>query len=128
MTIHSLLITLKINNYGNYFMYNKCETGDSHISSFYDQSKLKNMSCCGNKRNAWQRTESQHSHKIETPAEVKRMLEDIYFEYTGATALTVTGSVSGKKYRFLFTGDRQMIDYRDASGMIGVPVLRRVKT
>lgn len=108
-------------------MYNERETGNSHISSFHDQFKLKHMSCCGNKRNAWQRIEALHSHKVETPHGNIKMWEDVYFEYTGATALTVTGNVSGKKYRFLFTGDRQMIDYRDASGMIAVPVLKRVK-
>ena len=85
------------------------------------------MSCCGNKRSAWAHTDSSGSQRIETPYEHKKIAEDVYFEYIGATALTVIGSVSGKKYRFLFTGDRQLIDSRDASGMAGVPVLKKVR-
>ena len=85
------------------------------------------MSCCGNKRNAWHRNDAVHSHRSETPREYEKMREDVSFEYTGATALTVTGSVSGKKYRFLFTGDQQLVEYRDAPGMMAVPVLRKVK-
>ena len=85
------------------------------------------MSCCGNKRSAWHRTEAAHSYKTEIPNADRKLREDVHFEYTGETALSVTGPVSGKKYRFLFPGDRQSADYRDAPGMMGVPVLKRVK-
>jgi hypothetical protein len=108
-------------------LYNKRKTGNYNIPSFHYQFKLKNMSCCGNKRNARARTDSLQSERINTPHEYQKIAEDIYFEYTGATALTVTGGVSGKKYRFLFTGDRQLIDYRDAPGMTGVPVLKKIR-
>jgi hypothetical protein len=57
----------------------------------------------------------------------KRMWPDVKFEYTGLTALTIIGSVTGKRYRFHHPNDIQVIDYRDASGMMGVPVLKKVK-
>lgn len=47
------------------------------------------------------------------------------FEYTGKTALTVIGNVSGRKYRFNYSGDIQPVDKRDEAGMMGIPVLRR---
>ncbi len=55
------------------------------------------------------------------------MWEDVQFEYTGKTALTVNGSIPGKRYRFEHTGSTLVIDYRDAAGMMGIPVLRKVK-
>jgi hypothetical protein len=85
------------------------------------------MSCCGNKRNTLKHAEALYSQKSESVPENKKLWEDFYFEYTGATALSVTGNISGKKYRFLFAGDRQLIDYRDASAMMAVPVLKRVR-
>jgi hypothetical protein len=53
--------------------------------------------------------------------------EDIFFEYTGDTALTVTGTVTRKQYRFTGNGDIQLIDYRDTGGMMAIPVLRKLK-
>lgn len=50
----------------------------------------------------------------------------VLFEYTGRTALTVTGSITGQRYRFNHNGDVQIIDHRDASSMMGVPVLKKV--
>ena len=84
------------------------------------------MSCSGNKRTAWQRNEHVHSHNNEVSFEYKKIREDISFEYTGTIAISITGSVSGKKYRFLFNGDRQVIDYRDAAGMMREPYLRKI--
>lgn len=54
------------------------------------------------------------------------MWPEAFFEYTGKTAITVTGNISGKQYRFNSPGDKQLIDYRDAAGMTKVPVLKRV--
>lgn len=48
------------------------------------------------------------------------------FEYTGKTAVTVRGNVTGTNYRFNFTGNRQNIDSRDAAGIMSVPVLKKV--
>lgn len=54
------------------------------------------------------------------------MWPDAEFEYTGLTALTVTGSVTGKRYRFFHPHNVQKVDYRDAAGMMAVPVLKKV--
>lgn len=50
----------------------------------------------------------------------------VMFEYTGKTALTVTGSVTRKNYRFNFPGDKQLIEFNDAGAMIAVPVLKKI--
>lgn len=55
------------------------------------------------------------------------MWPDTYFQYTGKSALTVTGKITGKNYRFTKPGEMQVIDYRDASGMMAVPVLKKVR-
>jgi hypothetical protein len=49
------------------------------------------------------------------------------FEYTGATALTVIGPLTGQRYRFAHTGARVKVDGRDGYGLATVPVLRRVR-
>lgn len=71
----------------------------------------------------------QHSTPLSnTPeaAEPKRMWQDVDFQYTGGTALTIKGSITGKLYRFVQPNSIQKIDYRDASGMMAVPVLRKI--
>ena len=46
------------------------------------------------------------------------------FEYVGATALTVIGPVSGRRYRFERTGARLTADPRDGNALQTVPFLR----
>ena len=83
------------------------------------------MCNCGNKRNEFKQSLSG----TVTDERVKSQLwPDVSFEYTGNSGLTLTGGITGKKYRFNHNGDVQLIDYRDASGMMGIPVLRRLKT
>lgn len=81
------------------------------------------MSCCGNKR---EELMLQLSSITPTTAPTK-MWNDVLFEYTGETALTVKGNISRTVYRFNSKGDQQLIDYRDASGLMAVPVLKKVK-
>jgi len=50
------------------------------------------------------------------------------FEYVGATALTVIGPATGKRYRFERTGATVSIDPRDAPAFSVVPNVRRVWT
>jgi len=83
------------------------------------------MSCCGKKRE--ELTQSLSSNTVNNSAPAK-MWDDVLFEYTGETGLTVKGSVSRNMYRFNKPGDVQLIDYRDASGMMGVPVLKKLGT
>ena len=83
------------------------------------------MCNCGKKR-----MESQQSHSatvntrsgnhVQTPAFAS-------FEYTGKTALSVTGKVTGIQYRFNSPGSRQNIDTRDATGLMSIPVLRKLR-
>ncbi len=49
------------------------------------------------------------------------------FEYTGRTALSVTGKITGTQYRFNAPGNKQNIDSRDAPGLLSVPVLRKLR-
>jgi hypothetical protein len=56
------------------------------------------------------------------------MWSDTYFEYTGETALTVIGNITRQRYRFNSKGDIQLIDYRDVSGMMAVPMVQKLKT
>jgi len=85
------------------------------------------MCNCGNKRNDYATSGSfvQNNRKEET--QKANIGQDSFFEYTGNTALTVTGNVSGKRYRFSEPGDKQLIYYRDVAGMMRVPVLRLIQ-
>ncbi len=79
------------------------------------------MCNCGNKRNILTKTSNAAAER--KPAKVN---PDVNFEYNGKTGLSVTGSITGKKYRFNHPGDVQLVDYRDAPGMMMVPVLKRI--
>jgi hypothetical protein len=86
------------------------------------------MCNCGNKREAFS---SQQSFSLSNTQNItkqgSKMWPDINFEYTGKTALTVKGNVSGKSYRFSKPGEVQLVDFRDASSLMSVPVLRRLR-
>lgn len=80
----------------------------------------------GNKRNDVAGTTSFKLNNQSFEPQKSSMWPDAYFEYIGKTALTVTGNISGKQYRFTKSGDKQIVDYRDASGLTKVPVLKKV--
>ncbi len=84
------------------------------------------MSCCGKKRNeyAGKLSTGQAAHH---PV-ITNSWEDVLFEYTGNAALTVKGIVTGKLYRFVAKGSLQLVDYRDASGMMAVSNLERKRS
>lgn len=48
----------------------------------------------------------------------------VMFEYTGQTALTVTGPYSGMRYRFNAPGSRLRVDFRDVPALSSIRVLR----
>ncbi|MFT3748833.1 MAG: hypothetical protein QM768_10970 [Agriterribacter sp.] len=50
---------------------------------------------------------------------------NVRFEYIGNTALTITGSITGRRYRFNNPGEILQVDSRDVSGLMLVPVLRK---
>ena len=49
------------------------------------------------------------------------------FRYTGATALTVTGPVTGRIYRFSAPGARLEVNRHDAASLLYVPSLQAVR-
>ena len=86
------------------------------------------MCNCGNKRNDYADHEKLKFNS-GSPADQQpssKIFEDCYFKYTGNTGLTIKGNITGKIYRFSSVGEVQLIDYRDASAMIAVPVLKKV--
>jgi hypothetical protein len=50
----------------------------------------------------------------------------VIYEYTGPTAMTVAGPMSGARYRFDYPGAKVQLDMRDAPFMRALPNLRRL--
>ena len=82
------------------------------------------MCNCGNKRSVLTTASSGMPQPVQLPTQ--KAGPDISFMYTGQSALTATGNVTGKRYRFNAPGDQQLVDFRDASSMMMVPVLKRM--
>jgi hypothetical protein len=57
--------------------------------------------------------------------EIKPLQQGIRFQYTGSTALTAVGNITGRRYRFSRPYDIQLIDQRDAVGLRQVHVLKQ---
>ena len=84
------------------------------------------MCNCGKQRIETFDPYQQISNKVDD-LEVNKAREDNHFEYIGKTGLTVTGLVTGRKYRFNFSGDVQPVDYEDSQSMMAVPVLKKLR-
>jgi len=95
------------------------------------------MCNCGKKRTEFktQHTNTQDANRqsIQQPFYQQQAqpvpaqaTKTIMFQYTGKSALTITGSTTRKNYRFNFPGDIQQIALSDAQGFSTVPVLKRV--
>jgi len=86
--------------------------------------------CCGKNRTAVSQT--RVSTPAGRPAQAARALSirprsnAVYFEYTGKTAMTVMGPVTGATYRFTAPGSRVTVDFRDWKHVAAVPGLVRV--
>ncbi|HEX5152126.1 MAG TPA: hypothetical protein VFW07_11815 [Parafilimonas sp.] len=88
------------------------------------------MCNCGKKRNeltqrnihARPANNSQHSPFNITSQPTQTVL----FRYAGNTALTVTGNITRRHYRFNFPGDVQHVALSDAPAMSVIHVLKRV--
>jgi hypothetical protein len=83
------------------------------------------MCNCGKKRNEYRQQPNVQATNTFVPIPVSNA-NNTNFEYTGKTALTVRGNITGKNYRFNHSGDIQAVDSRDVSGMMAVPVLKKV--
>ena len=80
------------------------------------------MACCGQKR-ALVATNGRAAEAKRSPRAISRVA---LYEYTGTTRMTVTGPVSGSKYRFEQPGATAQVDSRDIYSMAGLPHLRRL--
>jgi hypothetical protein len=81
------------------------------------------MCNCGKKRMQY----SQHPEKVQAKNDVSLQNSSYStFEYTGKTALTIVGNITGIQYRFNYPGNKQNIDYRDVPGIRTIPVLKKV--
>lgn len=88
------------------------------------------MSCCGDKRQQF-RTQGGAISGVGRgttagPGRVTPVTPRVFFEYSGATAVAVTGRVSGARYVFRGPGVRVEVDPRDRRSLAGVPGLREV--
>ena len=83
------------------------------------------MCNCGNKRSQLVDTYSRSSGAARMGMFGKNE-PGVSFEYTGATALSVMGSISGKRYRFAHPGNIIMVDHRDVQGMRMIPKVREI--
>lgn len=84
------------------------------------------MSCCGKKRAGFYSTPpSPTVTGIPSPPALPEPLA-VWFAYTGPTALTVQGPITGRRYRFSAPGACVPVDERDAPAVSGVPHLVRV--
>jgi hypothetical protein len=88
--------------------------------------------CCGNNRAAFSQTRvsAPTGRAVQTPpAFATRQRSNVaYFEYTGKTAITVRGPISGATYRFAAPGARVIVDLRDGKHLEAVPNLVRVRS
>lgn len=81
------------------------------------------MSCCGQRRRQILPVEPVSARPRAPAARASVAL----FEYTGTTALTAIGPISGVKYRFASPGARLRVDLRDAPSLNAVPNLLRLE-
>lgn len=86
------------------------------------------MSCCGQQRFVAHTSTSQSSRSTvpATAAHSAATPSDPVFEYVGATALVVTGPVTGRTYRFDRRGTRLAVSRHDAPSVMHVPHLRHI--
>ncbi|MCC6286694.1 MAG: hypothetical protein IT249_02305 [Chitinophagaceae bacterium] len=84
------------------------------------------MCNCGNKRAHLTQQHSTTSGIISSAEEnTSNNRRNVRFEYIGKTALTVTGSITGRRYRFSSPGEIVQVDLSDVSGLMLIPVLRK---
>jgi hypothetical protein len=81
------------------------------------------MACCGQMRGL----ASASGRAVETNQRPRPTRRSVLYEYTGTTGMTVTGPVSGLKYRFEQPGHKVQVDSRDVSSMAGLPNLRLLR-
>jgi hypothetical protein len=90
------------------------------------------MSCCGQNRQRLGDLDSNQQMLGFFPADKRTprtpSLSLVYFEYIGRTGLTVTGPITGKRYRFQNPGAKIAVDSNDAPSLAAVPNLRQTRS
>ena len=85
------------------------------------------MSCCGDKRSApFRQVQAGSSGRSSDAPTSETYQSSAFFEYSGLTALTVLGPVTGRRYRFERPGAVLEVDLRDRPSLLQVPRLRQV--
>ncbi len=88
------------------------------------------MSCCGGnraaQRNVYQTSLSMPSRSAAPASRSAASAKIVHFEYTGMTAISVTGPATGSTYRFDRRGARLAVHGTDAPSLLAVPGLRPV--
>ena len=70
------------------------------------------MSCCGSKRQTFLPPPNNFS-----TGHTEMPIVYVKFRYIGKSSMSVTGGMTGHKYRFPYPGDEVLVDGRDAPGM-----------
>lgn len=89
------------------------------------------MACCGGKRRSYPQPSPRPAVGgaglgAQRTSYRRPAAPQIFFEYVGEKAMTVIGSVSGRRYRFASPGAVVAVDGRDSTSIAAVPGLRRV--
>jgi hypothetical protein len=86
------------------------------------------MGCCGRSVPPSGASNSSGRPRSAQPAHAAepRRYSHVFFEYTGASALTAVGGVTRKQYRFDRPGARVAVDPTDRDSLARVPNLRIV--
>ncbi len=81
--------------------------------------------CCG--RNRTQVMTAVPKARLATAPAPQKIPSSVSFVYTGNTAMTVAGPISGIQYRFDRPGARVEVDWRDRILLASVRQLRQIK-
>jgi len=82
------------------------------------------MSCCGNRHTGQQTRTVPSSGPASNASESAP--SDPVFEYLGASALTLTGPITGRTYCFEHRGARMPVNRHDAPSLLYIPNLKPV--
>jgi hypothetical protein len=83
------------------------------------------MPCCGSRRVRAAIPAPKREQGPRAVGSAPAALPPVIFEYTGKTALAVTGPITHAIYRFSVPGARVPVDARDAGAVAAVPNVRR---
>lgn len=83
------------------------------------------MCNCGNKSAAFTAAQKAGHFNHTANLQASKLPAEVRLEYTGKTALTTTGMITGRTYRFNKPGTILYVDYRDSLTMTNIPVLKR---